>query len=190
MDIEYIYPRIKKRKRFWDMVRYITRWVFIAMAYAAPIVNIAVGGKPWCLIVIWSLWLAWWVIFSPPLVEFNRISHTSTSLVYTCILLILIDTIYSFGWGSFVIPIVAFGTLVLIGVLFLSDITKQRQNIMPMVWLITASLLGIIASLIGWPKMNWPMITLGSTALALLMVCVVILRKDLLKELEKRFHIK
>jgi hypothetical protein len=30
---------------------------------------------------------------------------------------------------------------------------------MPLVWLIIASLLGIISSLIGWPKMNWPMIT-------------------------------
>jgi hypothetical protein len=43
------------------------------------------------------------------------------------------------GWGSFVIPIVCFGTLVLLGVLFLSDLTKQRQNVMPMVWLIIAS---------------------------------------------------
>jgi hypothetical protein len=61
---------------------------------------------------------------------------------------------------------------------------------MPMVWLIIASILGIISSLIGWPKINWPMIALGSTAFALLIVCVGILRKDMLTELKKRFHIE
>ncbi len=189
MDIEYIYPRVQKRKRVLDKFRFIIRWIFIAFAYAAPIVNLSTGGKLWCLIVLWSLWLAWWLI-SPPLVEYNRISQSARTLFNVCVLLILIDTVYSFGWGSFVIPIVCFGTLVLIGVLFLSDLTKQRQNVMPMVWLIIASLLGIISSLIGWPKMNWPMIVLGSTAFALLIVCVGILRKDMLTELKKRFHIK
>ncbi len=189
MDIEYIYPRVQKRKRFWDRFRFIARCCFMAAAYAAPIVNLCLGGRLWCLIVLWSLWLAWGLI-SPPLVEHNRISQTARLLFNVCVLLIIIDTVYSHGWGSFVIPIVCFGTLVLLGVLFLSDLTKQRQNVMPMVWLIIASLLGIISSLIGWPKMNWPMIALGSTAFALLIVCVGILRKDLLTELKKRFHVK
>lgn len=190
MEIEYIYPPQKKQKRAWKKIMKAMKWLSIATAYACPIINLCVGGKAWSVVVLWSLWFLWSSLLEPSLVEYNRISQTAKALLNTCILLILIDTIFSSGWGAFVIPIVSFGTLVIIGVLFLSDLSKQKQNMMPMVWLILASFVAIIASLIGWPQMSWPMIVLGATALALLIVCIVVLRQDLLLELKKRFHTK
>jgi hypothetical protein len=188
MEIEYVYPSQTIRERMWEKVRRVLKWCFCVIAYASPVVNLCVGGKAWSVIVLWSLWFIWSMLLSPSLIERNRISQAAKVLINTCVLLIIIDTVSSYGWSAFVIPIIGFGALVIIGVLFLSDITKQRQNMMPMIWLILASFAAIICSLIGWPRMSWPMIVLGATALALLAVCVVVLRRDLLLELRKRFH--
>ncbi len=71
---------------------------------------------------------------------------------------------------------------------FFSDLSKQRQNIMPMLWLVFASILAILSSLVGWPDRNWPMTALGATAFGILLLCVVVLGNSLLLEMKKRFH--
>ena len=190
MEIEMVYPPKKRYRNVWEGFRRVFKWIFLTAAYICPLVNLCVGGEPWSLVVLWSEWLVWSQFFSPSLVEYNLISQISKGLTNTCVLLLLIATIYSLGWAEFVIPIVCFGTLATIGVLFLTDISKHKQNMMPMVWIIFASLVGIAGAFIGWPRMNWPMIVLGATAFALLTVCAVILRRDMLSELKKRFHIK
>lgn len=190
MKIKLTYPPAQQKRLAAERLRYILRWCFSVASYVCAIVNLCVGGPAWSLVVIWSLWCVWSMIVSPSLVEYNRISQTAKTLINACILLILIDTVFSSGWAEFVVPIVSFGSLIIIGILFLSDLPKQKHNIMPMVWLIAASLVAVISSLIGWPKLDWPMIVLGSTALLLLIVCVAVLRADLLRELKKRFHTK
>lgn len=190
MKIKPAYPEVQKSRLALERLRYVLRWCFSVASYVCVIVNWCTGGAAWSLVVVWSLWCMWSIFVSPSLVEYNRISQTSKSLVNVSILLILIDTILSSGWAPFVVPIVSFGSLIIIGVLFLSDLPKQKHNIMPMVWLIVASFVAVIGSLIGWPKLDWPMIVLGSTALLLLIVCVAVLRQDLLRELKKRFHMK
>ncbi|MGI6151449.1 MAG: DUF6320 domain-containing protein [Christensenellales bacterium] len=190
MKIEPAYPAVQKSRLAAERLRYILRWCFSVASYVCVIVNLCVGGVAWSLVVLWSLWCVWSIFVSPSLVEYNRISQTSKSLMDVCVLLILIDTILSSGWAHFVVPIVSFGSLIVIGVLFLSDLPKQKHNMMPMVWLIAASFVAVIGSLIGWPQMGWPMIVLGSTALLLLLVCIAVLRQDLLRELKKRFHTK
>lgn len=190
MKIKPAYPPVKKSSLAAERFRYVVRWCFSVASYVCVIVNLCVGGEAWSLVVLWSLWCVWSIFVSPSLVEYNRISQTSKTLIDVCILLILIDSVFYSGWAQFVVPIVCFGSLAIIGVLFLSDLPKQKHNMMPMVWLIAASFLAVIASLSGWPRMDWPMVVLGSTALLLLLVCVAVLRQDLLRELKKRFHMK
>jgi len=188
MKIKSAYPPAQQKRLAAERLRYVLRWCFSVACYVCAIVNLCTGGPAWSLVVIWSIWCVWSMLISPSLVEYNRISQTAKSLMNACILLILIDTVFSSGWAEFVVPIVSFGSLIIIGILFLSDLPKQKHNIMPMVWLIVASFVAVISSLIGWPKLDWPMIVLGSTALLLLIVCVAVLRTDLLRELKKRFH--
>jgi hypothetical protein len=57
--------------------------------------------------------------------------------------------------GAFVVPLICFGGLLVIAVLFFSDLEKQRRNSMPMLWLIFASILSILASFLGWPETSW-----------------------------------
>lgn len=188
MNVKIVYPAVdKKRIRSYEFRSWV-RWLFFLIAYACPIINIASGGHAWSIVVIWSLRFIWSFTFSPDLVEYNRISQTAKLIAYSCILLILIDTFLSPGWAMFVVPIFCTVGLILIGTLFFSDLTKQRQNIMPMLWLVFASIIAILSSLAGWPDRNWPMTALGATAFGILLLCVVVLGKSLLLEMEKRFH--
>ena len=187
MDIKITYPTPKMKD--YRYIINILRLCFLAASYICPIVNLFTGGKPWSLVVLWGLWFIWFLFISRDLVEYNRISQTAKSLVYTCILLILIDRYLAPGWASFVIPIVSFGALIVMGILFFTNIPKQKQNMMPMVWLIAASFAVTIIALLGWLNLNWPMVTLGSTAFVLLVVSAVILKKELLREIKKRFHV-
>jgi hypothetical protein len=163
MKVEPIYPPVKKRSRAGARFRTAVNWSFGASAFACALINIFTGGAPWCLVADWGLWFAWSAVISPSLVERNRISLTSKILVDACVLLILIDSVYPRGWAGFVVPIVCFASLAAIGTLFLSDLPRQKQNMMPMFWLIIASFVAVIGAFSGWPKLDWPMIVLGCT---------------------------
>lgn len=164
-------------------------FIFLAAGYICPIINICNGGKPWSIVVDWSLWLIWCTVFTRPLVENNLMSRTVHFLFNSAILLVLIDVCISSGWAGFVVPLVCFSLLVLLGVLFFVGLAKQHQNLMPMLWIITGSLVSLIVAATGWLKMNWPTIVLGSTAFALLLAALIILRKEFFAELKKRFHV-
>lgn len=189
MEIEIVYPEQKKSARAKEKISKIFLWCFLAAGYTCPIVNICVGGKPWSLVVVWAEWVVWCTVFTRPLVENNLMSRTVHFLFNATILLVLIDVCLSSGWAGFVVPLVCFALLVVLGVLFFVDLSKQRQNLMPMLWIITGSLVSLIVATAGLLKMNWPTIVLGSTAFALLIAALIILRKQFFAELKKRFHI-
>ncbi|HEX7714239.1 MAG TPA: DUF6320 domain-containing protein [Bacillota bacterium] len=188
MDIEIIYPALKKPLSIIEIVRKICFWIFLIAAYCCPIINICVGGKAWSIIVLWSLWFVWNTFLTRPLVENNLISQTTHLLLNSCILLVLIEVFLSSGWAEFVVPIICFGMLVILGIIFFLDISKQKQNMMPMLWVIGGSLVAIVSAFLGWSSMNWPTIVLGSTAFALLTASIVVLRLQFILELKKRFH--
>jgi len=188
MKVETIYPPVKKRSRAQAKFRTAVNWSFGVSAFACTLINIFVGGALWSLTVDWALWFVWSAVISPSLVERNRISQTSKVLIDSCVLLVLIDVVFSLGWAGFVVPIVSFASLAAIGTLFLSDLPRQKQNMMPLFWLIIAAFIAMICAFSGWPRMGWPMIVLGCTALALFIVCIAIMRRGLIREFVKRFH--
>ncbi len=190
MKVKIIYPKQTKKKLFAAEFSSVARWVMLAVAYACGIINYYTGGKAWSVVVMWALWFVWSFVFAPNMVEFNRISQTTKLMVYTCVQLILINNILSPGWAMFVVPIICFAGVFINGVFFLSNTRKQRQNLLPMIWAIAISLISIISALAGWPEMNWPIIALGSTGFALLVVSVVVLGKGIITEFIKRFSVK
>lgn len=189
MDIEIVYPLPKRLTRAREGIRKIFLWCFLAVAYSCPIINLYLGGEAWSIVVIWSMWVVWCTIITRPLVENNLMSRTVHFLLNCSILLVLIDVCLSSGWAGFVVPIVCFGLLVVMGILFFIDVSKQRQNIMPMLWIISGSLVALVIAMVGWLKMNWPTVLLGSTAFALLVVTIITLRRQFFSELKKRFHV-
>ncbi len=189
MKVDIIYPLPPKKSRVIETIIEIVKWLFIASVIIAPITNIFVGKQAWSLLVMWPIYVIWKSVVNRDSIEFNRISQGSKLLIYVCILLLIINFVFSFNWGGFVIPLVYLSMLITISVFFFTNITKQRQNIMPLIWLITISIIAFSASVIGWPKLNWPMIVLGCVSFVILFVCVIILKNDLLLEFKKKFHV-
>ncbi len=158
---------------------------------SAPILNLCIGGKAWSVIVIWSLWIAWSFVFSPDLVEYNRISQIVKLVADASALLIIIDLLFSPGWANEVVPLVCFSGLVVTGALFFTDLDRQKQNMMPMLWMI---LISIISALISFSfcmeESGWALVLMGAVAIALLYACYSVPGRDLIRELKKRFHTK
>ncbi len=190
MDIKIVYPGVSRKNRTMPVMKVVTKWTFLVAAYACLISNLYSGGKAWSIVVLWSLWFLWSLLFAPDMVEYNRISQASKVLAYSCILLILINVLLAPGWAAFVVPVICFGGLLVIAALFFTDFEKQRQNMMPMIWLLAGSILMIIISLAGWPEMSWPMVAMGTTAFGILILCFVVMGRNLLLEFKKRFHTK
>lgn len=191
MKVKITYPHLSKGKLRLVEWSYMIRWPFLFVAYLCPIINLVVGGKAWSVVVLWALLILWTLIFSPSLVEYNRISQFTKTVAYSAILLILIDVLLAPGWALEIVTIVFFAGLVVTGILFFTDLEKQKQNMMPMLWMIFISLLGVIASYVFWLKESgWEVIVMGSVAVALLFSSIFVLRIGFIDELKKRFHSK
>ncbi len=191
MDIKITYPKVAKSKVQRNKYLNILRWPLIAVAVICPLINIAVGGKAWSIVVLMSLYMMWNMIFSIDLVEYNRISQVVKSIIYAAVLLILIDVILSPGLVIMVVPIVTFGGLILAGTLFFTDFRRQKQNTGPMFTLIFLALVGSIIGLNLWHEKNrWTFMVMGAVALGLFISCFVVMGNDFFRGIKKRFHIK
>lgn len=189
MEVILTYPKIRHKLVTEQRIRLIFFWLFLIADVACGIVNLCVGGKAWSLVVAWSLHLIWASVITRPLVENHWMGRTTHFVVYACVLLVLIDVLLAPGWAGFVVPIIGFGLLVALGVLFFSNLPRRRQNVLVMFWVSLAGLAAFLCAAFGWISLNWPMIVLGSLAPALMIASIAVLRKQLLVELKKRFHI-
>jgi len=189
MKIEITYPLKKERKLRRQDVIARAKWPFLFTAYICPVLNIFFGGKAWSIVVLWSLWIVWSFLFSPNLVELNRISQFIKLIVNAAILLILIDVLLSPGWAMEVVPLVCFGGIVIAGTLFFTDLDRQKQNMMPVLLLSVISILSSVIGLIVWRHgSRWTLVVMGAFAIAFLAACFVVMGNDLIRELTKRFH--
>lgn len=190
MDFEVVYPKIKKQSLAKLRVRYVFGLIFLAAAVVCPVVNLVLRGPAWSVIVLWSLYMVWSLCLRPPLVDRNLINLGVRFAVMTVILLILIDRLLAPGWAAFVVPLVAYAALIALAALFFVNVSKQRQNVMPLVLLIFAVLIGSGIALFAFSVTSWPMIVLVCVSAALLAATVFTLRMRLFSELRKRFHLK
>ena len=71
MKLNNIYPVPNRQSNFYHKFRFIMRIIFTVASLACIIVNIAVGGKAWSIIVVWSIISLWRLLFSLRIVEFT-----------------------------------------------------------------------------------------------------------------------
>lgn len=169
---------------------YWAKWPFLFAAYICPILNLVTGGPAWSVIVVWSLWIVWSFSLSPELVEINRISLFVKLITNSAILLIMIDVLLSPGWAIEVVPIVCFSGLAIAGILFFTDIDRQKQNMMPMLMLIIISIISSISGLIilRQEDSKWALAVMGAFAFALLVAGAAVLGSDFIRDIKRRFH--
>ena len=120
-----------------------------------------------------------------------RSSQFIKATIYSCILMALIDIFLVSGWALDVISIVSFASVIISGILFFTDFNRQKQNMLPMFYLIVIALVWSMVGLFSALEvMSWPLIVLGGVTLLLLAVIIITLRGDFIRELKCRFHLK
>ena len=189
MNPKIIYPIPDRQSTLYRNLRSVTRIVFILAAFVCLLVNILVKGKPWSLIVIWSLFCAWRLFFSLRLVEFSIFAHNVKITLYIVVLLYLIDRFLAPGWGETVIPIVLFGDLLIMLVVFLMTYDRKERHVVSITMLGLINLAMIPYSLHSWPITNWIAFAFLCASSVLFIVLLIINRKQLIHELKVRFNI-
>ena len=191
MRVEITYPSVTRASRSRRRMLSVLRFPFIGAAIASLAVNLWVGGPLWSIIVIPALYVVWRLVLAPDLVEYNRISQSIKAVVWSCILLTLIDIFLVHGFAIFVIPIVCFGGLVVCMVLFFTNLETQKHNMLPLVFFIFASVLGsAVALYFRHADGDWPYMVLLVLSVLFLLSLIIILGQDFKTELKRRFHLK
>ena len=197
MNINVTYPELSKKKATRAKLIRILRLPCIISAIACPIVNLAVGGLAWSVIVLFGLNIIWNMVVAIDLIEYNRTSQSIKFITYSILMLILIDVFLTptITWGSFVIPIVTFSGLILSAILFFTDFERQRHNLMP---LLLIDIICFVASVImiclivyqKYESALWPYVTMGGVSSAILAVLLLTMKGGFFAELKRRFHAK
>lgn len=191
MKIKITYPKVSPKIIKHQRLINFMKWPLLIAVVICPIINLITGGKAWSLVVLMSIYMAWDLVISRDLVEYNRISQFVKLITLTSLLLITIDIFLAPGWALEAVPILIFSGLIVTSVLFFTDIERQKQNIFPFLFLI---LLSIFSSIIGLSfyheKDSWPLTVMGVVALFLLITLSITLKENIINELKKGFSVK
>lgn len=191
MKIKITYPKVSPKIIKHQRLINFMKWPLLIAVVICPIINLITGGKAWSLVVLMSIYMAWDLVISRDLVEYNRISQFVKLITLTSLLLITIDVFLTPGWALEAVPILIFSGLIVTSVLFFTDIERQKQNIFPFLFLI---LLSIFSSIVGLSfyheKDSWPLTVMGIVALFLLITLSITLKENIINELKKGFSVK
>lgn len=141
MKIKITYPKVSPKIIKHQRLINFMKWPLLIAVVICPIINLITGGKAWSLVVLMSIYMAWDLVISRDLVEYNRISQFVKLITLTSLLLITIDVFLTPGWALEAVPILIFSGLIVTSVLFFTDIERQKQNIFPFLFLILLSIL-------------------------------------------------
>ncbi len=191
MKIKITYPKVSPKIIKHQRLINFMKWPLLIAVVICPIINLITGGKAWSLVVLMSIYMAWDLVISRDLVEYNRISQFVKLITLTSLLLITIDVFLAPGWALEAVPILIFSGLIVTSVLFFTDIERQKQNIFPFLFLI---LLSIFSSIVGLSfyheKDSWPLTVMGAVALFLFITLSITLKENIINELKKGFSVK
>ncbi|MBR2282680.1 MAG: hypothetical protein IJ863_08665 [Spirochaetales bacterium] len=189
-ELNIQYPRQRRSSLFLYTLRRILKLVCLMALIACPLVNCITGGQAWSVVAVAGTLFFWRTFLSPDIIEFTSIGQVFRLGSFAIIETTLIGVFLSPGWIGFVLPIIAFGTILASAFIFVLNINKRKNNIMPLIWEIILALAAFLAMYIRMPKLNWPTITMGSVAGAFAVLGVAVFHSAIRQELRKRFHTK
>ncbi len=170
-------------------VRILMRNLCLLTAYVCVLVNAIVGGFVWSVIVLGALMVAWVAFLYRPMLENTLIKKLCNTLTAVCLFLILLDDVLGTSWAYFVVPIVFWGNLLIIGLLFVIFFRKQKRNCMPLFEAMTAGMAVTVLTLLIFGEINWPFIVLGSVSLGMMVLFLILYWSTLRFEFRKRWHV-
>ncbi len=190
MNPKIIYPIPGNQGTFYKSLRNIVRIVFLLASVICLLVNFLVKGKPWSIIVVWTLFSLWRLIFSLRLVEFSAFSHANRVTFYIVVLLFLIDRFLTSGWAQTVIPIVLFADLLVMFIIFFATYERRELHLLSVLLLGVLNLVTIPYSIRSWSICNWLAFSFQIASFVLFVIMIIVNRKDLIYELKARFFLR
>ncbi len=189
MKVNVVYPNKNVREDFRRNLLYYTKYVFTLAAIVCLIVNILNPISWWSAIVIWSLYVVWKLLFNPTLIENNRTSIAVQTSLHVTILVIIVYLVYPTWPGLPVASFVVGGGLLITATLFFSNVSRQKNNIFPLIiFALSAIIFASIAFIFSNEEMlSWAMLMAIGISLAILLSVIIILRINLFREIKKRF---
>ena len=188
MQVHITYPKPAAHSFWWRNRRELMRGLFGFVAYACGLINIATGGQPWALAAIGGLAVVWIAVFYRPLVENTAIKKITDVGGAVCLYLFLLDWIFGGNWSGFVSPIVFFADLIVAGIYFLAYFKKEKRNFLPLFELTLAGLVAIFCGLVGWSRLDWPLIVVGAVSMALVVLTAALHTQEIAVEFKKKIH--
>ncbi len=188
MQVHITYPEVPPHSFWRRNSRELMRGIFVFLAYACGLINIVIGGIPWAVGAIGGLMVLWVAFFYRPLVEHTAIKKMTDVGAAVCLYLFLLDWVFGGGWSSFVVPIVLFAGLIIAGTFFLAYFKKQKRNFLPLFELTLGGFVAIFCGLVGWSRLDWPLIVVGSVSLALVVLTAALHWKEIRVEFGKKMH--
>ncbi|MDD3212938.1 MAG: DUF6320 domain-containing protein [Eubacteriales bacterium] len=188
MQVHIIYP-VQTPLSFWRSNRLeLLRLLFVWLGYLCALINFLTGGTLWSLAVIGGLVLLWVAVFYKPLVENTAIKKISDVGITVCLYLFLLEGVFGGNWSGFVVPIVLFSDLIVAGTYFLAFFKKEKRNFLPLFELTLGGLIAIFCGLVGWSRLDWPLIVVGGVSLALITLTVALHFQAIKLEFQKKIH--
>lgn len=189
MNVNVVYPKRSIRRDVRRAFIYYGKWIFLLAGIISLVVNHIYHAFWWSPIVIWSLWSLWQLIFNPTLIGHNRTSIAVKASFNITILVGIIYVVYP-TWPGIEVAAMVVGTgLIISAVLFFSNISRQKQNVLPFLIfiLITIVFASIALAFRRNEPLVWAIIVALSVAVAIFLSTIIILRINYFKELKKRF---
>lgn len=189
-DIRIEYSDKKKSSLFMFWFKRLLKWIMALGIVTCPIVNHLTGGPLWSIVADVAMVFFWIEVLSPDVLENNMLRQVFKLGSFAIIETTLIGIFLSPGWLGFVLPIIGFGILLISVLLFVINLDKHRNCIMPLILETLIALVAFIVMVNITEQLNWPMITLGAVSSFVAFTGLVIFHKDIWVELRKRLHIK
>ena len=188
MNPRIVYPIPKRQYTFYTTFRHYYAIASILISVICIIVNILTHTKPWSVIVVWSLFSLWSLVFSLKIVEFSIFAHAIRSSLYIIILLGLIDYFIAPGWAQTVIPIVLFATMLVMLIIYFITYDKRERHLASILLLGLIVIISIPYSINSFPITNRIALWFHIASLIMFIVLLIINRKEVLYEIKARLN--
>ena len=193
MDFTTVYPKIEPKPAAKQIFRALLSVALFVGCLTCAIVNLCVGGTPWCLYVIGGSILFWTIFLYQPIVEFSLLHRAAAIFPAICAYLFLIDWLSGeSGFSKLVVPIVLFSVFVLCLLFFFIRFKRQKHNVFPIYSLSLLVLALVIYAAVEETPLDftWPFIVLAALDGILLVLTTVFFFQPIAREFKKKFHTK
>ena len=188
MKRELCYPRYRAFSRAGQRGRRTLLIVFAAGFLITLIVNLAVGGPAFCLVVLLSECVFWIAFAYRPLVENSVVTKVTDVAIATCVLLMIVNWVTGGTWSDAVVGWIVFALMILVGCAFLLGLHTRKVDMMPLFWMILGSIAVEASVLLGLIEFTWPALIACFIAVFFTVLGIIFYREALFSELKKRFH--